>query len=274
MCIIIREDLTRMQSSESDITSNYLDAFASFAKGSGGKVERFSSIICIRSPIDFLDFNMAFVENQAGIDYEVLKQVQGFYREVQVEWCFSVLPGMVNLFENVMRHFTISSRRTLPEMILPRERAKLREPPSDLQVKPVRNMDELRTWANVASVGFEMGDPNFFERMASPEGLSSSGFTYYLGWNSEKAVATSASYVSKGIAGVYAVCTLPEFRGRGYGEAMSVVAARNGFSKGCNLSSLQASSVGFPLYYRMGFRRVFDYEQWVVPRKAPEVRRG
>lgn len=120
MCIVIREDLTRMESSESDIASNYLDAFASFAKGSGGRVERFSGIICIRSPIDFLEFNMAFIENQAGVDYEVLKKVQKFYREMQVEWCFTVLPGIVNLFENVMRHMTISSANGARDDSIPR----------------------------------------------------------------------------------------------------------------------------------------------------------
>jgi GNAT superfamily N-acetyltransferase len=263
-----------MQPSESDITSNYLDAFAAFARGSGGKVEQFSGIICIRSPIDFLMFNMAFVRDRAVINQEVLKQVQEFYREIQVEWCFTVPPDMTRLFEKVMKHVTISSWRRSPEMILPREHAKLRKLPTDLQVKPVRNVDELRTWAHVASVGFEMGDPNYFGRMASQEGLASSGITYYVGWNSGRAVATSASYVSKGIAGVYAVSTVPEVRGRGYGEAMSAVAVQDGFSKGCTTSSLQASDMGFPVYFRMGFRRIFDYEHWVAPHKSLDVRKS
>lgn len=67
--------------------------------------------------------------------------------------------------------------------------------------------------------------------------------------------------------------TIPEARGKGYGEALSAAAAEDGFSRGCTVSSLQASPMGFPVYHRMGYRHVFDYQRWVVSRSVPEIKR-
>jgi len=85
-------------------------------------------------------------------------------------------------------------------------------------------------------------------------------------------VTTSASFVSEGVDGIFAVSTLPKARGHGYGEAMTWAAVRDGVSRGCGTISLQASPMGFPVYHRMGFRQIFDLEEWVVPRDAPDAR--
>jgi hypothetical protein len=45
---------------------------------------------------------------------------------------------------------------------------------------------------------------------------------------------------------------------------MTAVAAKYGFDRGCTISSLQASRKGFPVYFRMGYRRVYDYELWTI----------
>jgi predicted acetyltransferase len=72
-------------------------------------------------------------------------------------------------------------------------------------------------------------------------------------------------YTSHRIAGVHNVSTLPEFRGRGLGEAMTWHAALDGRAEGCIASALQASAMGFPIYERMGYRHVVSYETWDVP---------
>jgi predicted GNAT family acetyltransferase len=72
-------------------------------------------------------------------------------------------------------------------------------------------------------------------------------------------------FTSHRIAGVYTVATLPEFRGRGLGEALTWRAALDGLVEDCVAASLQASRMGFPIYARMGFRHVVDYETWGSP---------
>jgi hypothetical protein len=36
----------------------------------------------------------------------------------------------------------------------------------------------------------------------------------------------------------------------------------DGFAHGCTVSSLQSSSLGFPVYERLGYRHVTDIQGW------------
>jgi len=56
------------------------------------------------------------------------------------------------------------------------------------------------------------------------------------------------------------VATLPEARGRGYGEAVSWAAT---LCRPELPATLQASSMGRPVYERMGYRSVADFTLWV-----------
>lgn len=229
-------------------------------------------ITCFRSPIDYIEFNMAFVENENGINPIALTQVQGFYRDVKVEWCLSADHKLTGLFGKAMSYLRISRWARSPEMILKRMDFKPRAQHSALEVKKMKDVQSLREWVATAERGYEM-TRGFMKLLSSKRALEIPGFTFLMGYDAGKPVAVSASFVSDGVAGVYAVGTVPEGRGRGYGEAMSAAAAQLGFDLGCEISSLQASQMGFPVYHRMGYRHVFDYQRWVVTRNAPEVRR-
>ena len=242
-----------------------------FATDSGGEFRSFPGVTCFRSPLPFLLFNMAFVEDAAILDRGALNAVHAFYRELEVEWCLTVPPRLTHAFETTMKHVAVSSRRTVPEMVLPREPIRTWPSPADLFVRRVRDLDELREWVRVASIAFDVGDHRFFDPLASPAALDGSGMIHYIGLIDGRPVATSSLYILNGVAGVHAVGTLPEVRGRGFGAAMTAVALRDGFSQGCHTTALQATPSGFPVYFRMGFRHVFDFEEWVVPADARDV---
>ena len=128
---------------------------------------------------------------------------------------------------------------------------------------------ELVSWARTVSIGFERSNPGFFDRLATAHTLATEGLTCYLGTCSDKPVATSTLYASEKVAGIHVVSTIPEFRGRGFGAAMSALAVREGFQSGCDLSSLQATPMGFPMYLKMGFRYILDYLNWIVSPRYP-----
>ncbi len=76
-------------------------------------------------------------------------------------------------------------------------------------------------------------------------------------------VSTSAAIVSDGMVGIYAVATSPPARRRGYGEALTWAAAR---SDDVLPATLQASTLGAPVYARMGFRTVGSFTIWTRER--------
>lgn len=82
-------------------------------------------------------------------------------------------------------------------------------------------------------------------------------------------VACSLAFVGGGAVGVYGVGTDPEFRGRGYGSAVTLAGIDWGRERGADLAILHATELGEPVYRRLGFEAVTEVTQWVAA--APET---
>ncbi|HET6714781.1 MAG TPA: GNAT family N-acetyltransferase [Actinomycetota bacterium] len=93
--------------------------------------------------------------------------------------------------------------------------------------------------------------------------LQSDTFRVWLGRAEGNPASIAAASVSHGFVGVYAVATAQEFRGRGYGEALSWVATMFRPDLPANL---QASSMGRPVYERMGYETVATFWCWTAER--------
>jgi GNAT superfamily N-acetyltransferase len=81
----------------------------------------------------------------------------------------------------------------------------------------------------------------------------------FVGYVDGAPAAAAAVYVTHGVAGIGWVGTVPEHRGKGYGEAVTWAAIREGFRRGAAIANLQASSMGRPIYERMGFITATEY---------------
>ena len=84
-------------------------------------------------------------------------------------------------------------------------------------------------------------------------------FRVWVGRVEGRAVTTATACIAEGFVGVYAVATAPDARGHGYGEAMTWVATS------CRPelpATLQASSMGRPIYERMGYRTIAEFTVW------------
>ena len=90
------------------------------------------------------------------------------------------------------------------------------------------------------------------------------GWRGYVGFAGKTPVATSIGFSHLGIGGVYFVATLPKFRGKGYGRALTEQAAVDARREGCRASCLQSSQMGYPVYARLGYRTITSYSQWLA----------
>ncbi len=137
-------------------------------------------------------------------------------------------------------------------------------PPARLAIETVRTPEQLVAFREVAFRGF--GHPVaaahiFFNEhlLAVPQ------VRLYAGAVDGTVVATSVMVATAGVAGVYWVVTSEEQRGNGYGAAITWAAVGGGREFGCRMASLQASKIGRPVYARMGFEHVIDYEYLYPP---------
>lgn len=140
--------------------------------------------------------------------------------------------------------------------------------PDGLEIVPVRDVARLREFINVLALemGVPEGSPNPAARHhaalleAIPPTLAGETIPLrYLGLLDGRPVATSRISIGGGVAGLYAVATLPNVRGRGIGRALTLAALEAGRTLGYRIGVLQASDEGLPVYRRIGFQTMFDY---------------
>lgn len=138
------------------------------------------------------------------------------------------------------------------------------EPPPvpGLSIQIVRDLATLRRYNDTMTAGF--GNAWAVGEILNKRALlDAPDLTHYIAYADVLPVATAMRYTSHRIAGVFNVSTVPAYRRRGIGAALTWRAALDGLAEGCIASALQASVMGEPVYRRMGYRAALDYHLWL-----------
>jgi GNAT superfamily N-acetyltransferase len=77
-----------------------------------------------------------------------------------------------------------------------------------------------------------------------------------------RAVSVLGIHDCAGDAGVFFVATLPEARGRSLAGALLGRAVTEARDRGCDISTLQATKLGAPVYERLGYRTICELQMW------------
>ena len=89
----------------------------------------------------------------------------------------------------------------------------------------------------------------------------------YTGWLNHRPVATSLLFLAAGVAGIYAVATIPEARRKGIGALISQYPLMRARAMGYKVGVLQSSEMGLGVYRSLGFQ---EYCEIVSYRWQPE----
>jgi GNAT superfamily N-acetyltransferase len=112
----------------------------------------------------------------------------------------------------------------------------------------------------VTDEGFGMGDEGF--QRAVEGRFDVPGGHQYLAYLDGAPASTAMVIDAEGDAGVYAIATMPEARGRGLAGNLTLQALRDARERGCETSTLQATKAGFPIYQRMGYEEIEPIDMW------------
>jgi len=203
---------------------------------------------------------------------------RGKARKVPLEWWIGQDTKPANLGERLLAHgFTHhgDGAGMAIDLLAMNEDVSV---PSGMTITRVEDVDTLKKWCHVTSVGF--GIPAHAEAplLEYFTGLIDLKLPvrYYLAWLDGKPVATSMYLLAEGVAGLYFVATLPEARQQGIGFAVTLKPLQEARELGYRAGILQASKMGEPVYRRMGFKeysRIGSYVWLDDLHKKPENKR-
>ena len=147
-----------------------------------------------------------------------------------------------------------------PPLMVRRADAPRLEPPPELRIEEVRDETGLADFERTFIAGYPLHGLDDGGWQLFGPGAIGGPMRFWVGYTEDEPVTVATSCAQSGVVGVYYVATMESARGKGYGAAITDVAAR------CEPSRpalLQSSDLGRPVYERLGFKEVARYHLWL-----------
>jgi GNAT superfamily N-acetyltransferase len=131
----------------------------------------------------------------------------------------------------------------------------------DGRVTEVLAPADLEDWLSVRRVNLALDDRTIaaWRRTHGEMGVGpASPLRHFVGWLGDRPLAACTLFLDRatGTAGIYHVDVLADARGRGFGKSVTAAALAAARELGYPLGVLSASTLGTPVYLRLGFRIV------------------
>jgi len=136
--------------------------------------------------------------------------------------------------------------------------------PPDLDIREVADTKGVAAHIEAAAGGFDM-PAAWLGALLTEEFAGHPDVRMYAGFLDGEPVVAGAGIRSGTTVGVYNIATVPSARRRGFGAAMTRRIVDDGARDGCDVATLQASAEGKPIYERLGFRTVVEYDAYSDP---------
>lgn len=242
-------------------------ALCTFARAkTSGEARGYPGITVCCADVNFSMFNSSVltapVENLSQLD-ERIKAAASYYSGRGLSWsCWLcrewVQPSVRGKVSEVMSRNGLHLVVDLPGMEAGRLAAASRRLP-ELVIRRVGDNPTRADFNHIMAATF--GIPFSISRDVYESPTTWQGFlTGWVGYLDREPVATAASLVAGGVAGVYAVATMPQHRRKGYAEVvMRHALAQARVASGIEHTVLQSSDQGYRLYEKMGYRTVTRY---------------
>jgi GNAT superfamily N-acetyltransferase len=252
------------------IVENHRQTFLALAKFTAGGevVRRGESDACFAFlPIPL--FNCVVRPRFSGESVDAdIEAILAHARTHEVPMLWQVTPGSepADLRARLTAHGFVCDE-TVPGMAIDLELLPAVDLPSGASIERVRDQETLHAYVTTLARVFEVP-----EELIAPLSTVFDGIPFddptlmsYVARVDGQVVALSTASCLAGCVGIYNVGTLPAFRGRGFGGAMTAAPLCDARERGYRIGVLTSSPVAFSTYQRLGFRRYCDVDYWVWP---------
>jgi GNAT superfamily N-acetyltransferase len=253
------------------IEENMIACFAALA-AQGDAMREEDGITTVVTGIPISDFNGVFRTQlppdlpPEQIDERIAATVRGL-DAAGVPYAWHVFPSArPSALAGHLRAHGFGPAQTFPGMAADLQALDESAPmPTGLEIVQVRDDAALRTWIQASFVGFGMPatlQEVFYAAMSQFELSADAPWQFYLGQIDGRPVATSFGLMMAGVVGLYTIATEAEQRGKGIGTVMTLAPLREARDRGYRIGILEASTMGFPVYERLGFHQYITIEHY------------
>jgi GNAT superfamily N-acetyltransferase len=223
-----------------------------------GEVREIDGLVIKYTGVPADDQNAAFVVRPLRDPHAALSEALAYFDEREMPYGILMREGLDPTAERTCLELGLVHVFTLPGMALAPLPDAIPAGPVELEIRTVTTVAEHEAHVETDAAGFE-GSLDHARRLFPATLFQRGDAIEFTGFVDGVPVAVSTLVVTGRTAGVYGVATIPAYRRRGFGEAMTWRAIRDGAALGCEMANLTASVMGRPLYERMGFRVVAPF---------------
>jgi ribosomal protein S18 acetylase RimI-like enzyme len=253
-----------------ELQTNFIKANRDLAEHCAtGEVCEIDGLLIKYTGVPAVDQNAAFVTRPLRNPLVTIRGAIAYFDERGMPFGVLMREALDPASERACAALGLVHVHTLPGMALSPLPAALPAAPGELDIRTVTGEAEHAVHVETDAAGFE-GSLDHARRLFAASLISGAGHIEFTGFVAGVPVAASTLVLTARTAGVYGVATIPAYRRRGFGEAMTWHAVRSGAQRGCEMANLTASDVGRPLYERMGFRVVAPF--LIFARPAEETK--
>ncbi len=244
--------------------ANYFDWWRVWASAvEGGEMREHDGILLAATGAPQEWWNIAFVTKPLSNPDASIRQVIAYFDGREQGFILRVREGVDPPSERAAEANGLPYTDTIPGMVLhPIPSVEERQWP--LEIRTVADAETLDHHVRIVAHAFHM-EPDLVAKLIPRRLIDHPRWRSYVGYAGGQPAATSALLITDGVAGVHWVGTAEQHRRRGFGEAMSWHAIREGAAAGCEVATLQSSDIGRPIYERMGFSVVAGYKTFARP---------
>ncbi|HXP87721.1 MAG TPA: GNAT family N-acetyltransferase [Bryobacteraceae bacterium] len=263
------------------VEANLRAAMRFFGEATGrGDIQHLDGAVGIYAGLDYGVFNIALLERNAPerdgperaaltADLEHTLDACGAYFAARTpRWSFWLCEDLLDRHErrHTRRAFEARGMRMISNP--PGMYASALLPPAhrlpEVECCPAGDARTTDAFARITAVNFDIPEA-IAQAVYRPERAWAGTYRGYVGFVKGRAVSIVAIVAAESVLGVYSLSTLPEFRRRGYGQALLREAlSREHQHTGLEHIVLQSTDAGYSLYRRLGFREVTRFSVWLT----------
>jgi GNAT superfamily N-acetyltransferase len=207
------------------------------------------------------DFLAPAVVGGAFVGFAIRLLDKIFFADVPFTWAIasSDHESIAVLEKNNMQH-----KGSFPAMMLDLDSLRSSSHEDEITIKKISldNIEDVKKWILIVSQCFNAAEPELLKVIDLFKKQIPHSLKLYLGFYKENAVAASMVIQHQEIISLHWIGTLPEFRNRGLGFAITHKALLDAQDLGCKQAILLSSVLGKSLYEHIGFREYASYAMY------------